>query len=160
MARNLTQMTCRDTRRRGFTVGELIVACVVTSVVLGGVYSAFYQSVRVEARSTLRMGEIATATAVISELTSAVANAVILSGSGPIRGSFRGQEDGGSLTCKASIVARSGSRPRVVVQRMRYRWEKQETGDGIVLTFQSLPFAGTKCIDPRREGQDGGDVYV
>ena len=152
MARNLTQMTCRN-RRRGFTVAELIVACVVMSVILGGVYSVFYHCVRTEARSTLRMGDCATAAAVISELTGAVANAVILSGSGPIRGSFRGHQDGGSFTCKASIVARSGGQPRVVVQRMRYRWAKHKTNDGIVLTFQGLPFAGTKCIHPLREGE-------
>jgi len=137
---------------RGFTVVELIVACVVTSVVLGGVYSTFHHCLRAEGLSAVRMKEAAEVEAVISEFARTLANAAILSGSGPIRGSTA-SEGTGSLTCRASLVGRSAGRPGLLVQRVLYRWARQEAGKAIVLTVQELPFAGTRCVHPLRVGE-------
>ncbi len=154
MTGNTSAMACSRARRCGFTVVELIVACVVTSVIIGGVYSTFHHCVKVKTTTTESMDELATANAILGELVGAIENVVIVYSSGPIAGLFRGH-DGGAVTIKATFVERHPGQPNVVQERILYRWHRPKASEGddrFILTYKGLPFAGTNCIHSLRQG--------
>jgi len=120
-------------RRGGFTLAELLVASVVTSVALLGIDGLFFHALEVEARSSSRWSAGDRVEAVAAGLTSALESAVNQSG---VRTLVVGRvgDRGGYMICQTP----SG--------RLRYAWRRDPSDGTHALTLQTKLFSGTHDV--------------
>jgi len=137
------------TVKKGFTLIEMMVACVIMTTALLGVYSCFKHFTAVEVRTSVRWNDRAAAEAIVAHLADTVEHGVILPGRQSVV-LAEGEGDGGvdSLTCYMTVPGHDpGRRGQVGIQRRRYRWDFDAESDRSgTLELQTLYFAGTKNV--------------
>jgi prepilin-type N-terminal cleavage/methylation domain-containing protein len=136
----------RHGTQRGFTLVELVVAAVITSIALLGVYATFVAAANVEARTTARWEHRSAARAVADHIGGTIEGAVNLPGLATISGSPDGA-GGYTLECVTQPRGASGA----PLLRRRYRWGATPSAgpastNGLQLQVQTLPYAGTKNL--------------
>jgi prepilin-type N-terminal cleavage/methylation domain-containing protein len=120
-------------RRDGFTLAELIVASVVTTVALLGINGLFFHAMDVEARSSVRWTDGDTSEAVLDRLATTIESATNLPDIKTIVVN-RGADGSGWLICQTPI------------RRVQYHWRKDEDDGKYTLTMQVKAFAGTRDL--------------
>lgn len=134
------KMLCRvrePKRRAGFSLVELVFACLIASMIAGGVVGVFRMVSEVESRASKRWRDMADAAAAVDELTEALVSAVDLPGSPGVVGV--NDAGGARLTCM-SAVGRG-------LRRSRYTWPSAPDGMA-ALIMQSIPHAGPQSLAP------------
>ena len=148
--RNRTKKTPNS---KGFTIAEMLVATVITSVALVAVYAVFQQAVTVETRVSRALRDRASARSVVDHLAVALEHAINLGELSGTECSGQGESDG-VLELTVSGSSYLGPDPvRSSLQRRRYSWTSGSYADGvgITLTLQIQPYAGTKNVTPAGE---------
>lgn len=129
--------------RYGFTMVELLVATVVMSFTLLGVYTVFRQSLLVEESVTSSWRERSEASVVAEYFVNYLQRAVQLDNYPLIQGGPMENKRGYELIFTASGSTPNPSEPtRAALQRCRFTWGGEEEFEG-VLTVQVIPLAGT-----------------
>ncbi len=144
-------------RRRGFTIAELLVASVVTSMTFVAVYYIFFQAIRAEATVALRWKERHAAEAIVSHITETLEQAVNIPGIVTIHGGANGSEGESFLKCTVGGKALAGSDvSRMSVSRVRYSWNFQDTEgeDTKSILLQKLRYAGASVVTPIAEQEE------
>ncbi len=123
----------RDGRvtRPGFTLIETLVASVVLSIALLGVYSILQYAVKVEGRTALRWNDYAAAAVVVSHMAASLEDAVNVPGLNALIA--RSGPQGGELICQAGT------------RRHRYVWHTDDLND-FNMDLQTMIVAGTKNL--------------
>lgn len=138
----------RQSDRRGFTIAELLVASMVITTALLGVYTLFKQAMAVESRAAVRWNEQAAAEALVRHIVEILEQCVNIPDTPAIVAGP--DEDGGtySLTCVVVGSGFSGGRPEQVgLQRRRYRWNfDSDSGRTGTMELQTMYYAGTRNI--------------
>ncbi len=127
----------RHSRRSAFTLAELLVASVVVSFALTGVYALFRHAMDVEARAAVSWNDHEAASAVANHMLTIVANAVSIPDTDTIV--LEAGDEGGVFICQTSS------------RRNRYRWYKDADEQEYTLELQTMFFSGEKCISPNIE---------
>lgn len=131
------------TSRLGFTMVELLVATVVMSFTLLGVYTVFRQSLFLEESVTSRWRDRAEASVVADYLADHFEQAIRLDSYPLIRGGPIENEPGQELLCTVSGGRPGLSNPTAAaIQRYRFAWGGNDKLEG-QLDMQAIPFAGT-----------------
>jgi hypothetical protein len=125
-----------------------MVASVVVSMALIGVYAVFRQALSVEENAFRLWDDRAAAADVVTHVAEALEQAVNLPGVPAIVGGPGEEENEYVLTCTAlSGGYREGGRG--AVQRRRYRWwHDPEVSDSGVLELRVMTYAGTSNVTP------------
>ena len=140
-------------RRGGFTIAELLVASVVTSMTFVAVYSIFFQAIRAEATVALRWKERHAAEAVVSHIAETLEQAVNISGTVAIHGGTNGGEGESFLKCTVGGKALAGGDVSgMSMSWVRYSWNFQDMEeDAKSILLQKLQYAGTRIVTPIAE---------
>lgn len=139
----------------GFTIVEIMVACVVVATALLGVYAVFKQSMEIEARASVSWARREAARAALYHLADAVERIVNVRGVPTLIGE-RTQDGGYSMTCFVGGQGGSAaSKGRFPLQWRRYAWaDAGEADSGGHLELQTIPMAGTGKIADIRNLQE------
>jgi prepilin-type N-terminal cleavage/methylation domain-containing protein len=169
--------------RRAFTLVELLVAAVIVSVALLGVYSVFVAAVEAESRTTARWQRRAVARAAADEIAASLEAATNLPGI-PAIVAGPDEQGGYALQCLAQGVGASdGSAPRPPLVRRLYRWgdgaearAEPRAGPGaelgadpraprsagprqsLLLRVQTMGYAGSKDLTPSVSAGDSAEA--
>lgn len=146
----------------GFTLVELVVASVITTTALLGVYTLLQQSLEAETRAETRWRSRTQAELTASLLVSVLEQGVNLSDEPTVRAGSSPDGAGRLICLSAAKVHTTGNRLSGGFQWMRFEWgQSKETslGDsqhavsakGIVLKMQSVAAAGSVVLSPSRE---------
>jgi len=123
-----------------------MVACVVVSIALIGVYGIFREAMSMEKNASRLWDDRAAAAAVVAHLAETLEHAVNLPGVPAIVGKPGEEENEYVLTCTA-VSAGHVAGARGLTKRRRYRWtcDPEDAGAGC-LKLQTLTYAGTKNV--------------
>lgn len=126
----------------GFTLVELLTACMIVSIALLGVYAIFRNSVQTERRLSLAWQDRQAAEAIVREICRAVESAIEIP---PIPAMKTGKEADGRpfLDCLTY-----GDSSQMMLQRRRYRWDG-ETG---VIDLRAIVFSGSQPVSMQPQG--------
>ena len=132
-------------RRSGFTVVELLLASVIVTIVLVGVYGVCRQALAVEARLNAIWRDRGQASSIVDHMAHSVVNTVSLPDMPGIRGGLDPTSGHYILECVTSGGTVSLDKlPSDGRERRRYRWRPSAAKEGsCVLEFQAIPYAGT-----------------
>lgn len=117
----------------GFTLTELLVACMVMTTALLGVNALFRHAMNAEAQATLRWYERSIAQSVADHLAETIENVVNIPNVQTIK--LETNTRGGSLVCQTPS------------ERKRYRWGTNGSESDYYLQLQAMIFAGTQNLD-------------
>lgn len=144
--------TARPTPRRSFTLVELVVAMVVVSVALVGVFGIFQAVLAVESRTSGRAEQRAAARPVLDHLCSVLGAAVNLPGRPSLAG---GVNDDGTcwLECVTFGPGGAADTHEPGLQMRRYEWGGEKSpAAGLVLRVQTCAGRANLTADPGDEG--------
>ena len=132
----------------GFTLVELMTACVIVSIALLGVYAILRDSVQMERKLTATWQDHQAAEAIIAQICQAVESSVEIS---PLKAISTGKETDGRpfLECLTYGVA-----SQTTLQRRRYRWD----GESGVIDLRTIAYSGSS--DVAMQPQDGEDPWA
>jgi len=153
----------RRSRGFGFTIVELLVASVVMSVALLGVYSIFAQAMQVQSQTSVRWNEQAAAEAMVAHFADVLERCVNLPEVPALVAGPDSAGEGYFLTCCATSGRGGSSDPldRGGIQRRRYRWgfgsEEDRAG---TIEVQTLSLAGTKIVSVWGEMEGGTEEEI
>ena len=116
----------------GFTLVELLIASVVVSTALTGIYALFRHAMDVEAKIALKWNEQDAAMTILDHLSEAITDVINLPNTKSIY--LSSNSEGGVLICQT------------VTQRRRYRWYRKEEETNFTLELQTIHFSGEKSI--------------
>jgi len=129
---------CRPSGRvaGGFTLVELLTACMIVSIALLGVHAIFRDALQTEQRLTLAWQDRQAAEAIVSHICQAVESAVEIADLPAMK---TGKEDNGLpfLECMTYSDARQPT-----LQRRRYRWDN-ESG---AIDLRTIPYCGSQPV--------------
>ena len=120
----------------GFTLVELLTACMIVSIALLGVHAIFRDAVQTERRLTLAWQDHQAAEAVVSQICQAVESAVEIAGLPAIK---TGKEDNGLPFLECMTY---GDSRQPTLQRRRYRWDS-ESG---TIDLRTIPYCGSQPV--------------
>ncbi len=145
----------------GFTVAELMVACVVMGTALVGVYEVFRQAAEIERRASVRWEDRAAAEAVAAHVAESIEGAVMMPKASAIEG--RRNEDG-SVWIGCLTQARCWSSDRVghaAIQGRRYTWRPVVEGrGGGVVELKTLAYGGSVNVTVGVGGEERSEGEV
>jgi len=133
--------------RAGFTLVELVVACVVVATALLGVYSLFAQAMGVIGNSSISWANRGAARATMDYMCEAIEQTVNIEGTSTLIGS-RTKEGRNALVCLVCAwQGETASGGGGVMEWHRYSWmDRAEGGEPIRLEFQRIPVAGSRRL--------------
>jgi len=134
--------------RSGFTIAELLVASVASSVIFTGIYSVFMQATNVEENIRLQMQKRHAAMAVTEHMAKTLEYAINLPGIPSIKGDKSGENGEGFLKCSfAGIGVNGGDATGMSISRVRYSWGLQDMdSDENQIYWQQIPYGGSKLL--------------
>jgi hypothetical protein len=158
----VTNMTgSRRARCGAFTIAELMVACVVMSTALVGVYEMFRQAADIERTASLRWEQRAAADAVVLQIARTIEYAVMLPKVAAIHGQTN--EDGSvSIACVTHARAPSNARSgHAMIQRRLYTWCPGTEGQpGGSVEVKTIVYAGSVNVTAGVGGEETGEAEV
>lgn len=116
----------------GFTLTELLIASVVVSTALTGIYALFRHAMGVEAKIALKWNEQNAAMTILDHLSETIIDVINLPNTKTIY--LSSNSEGGVLICQT------------VTQRSRYRWYRKDEEKNFTLELQTILFSGEKSI--------------
>jgi prepilin-type N-terminal cleavage/methylation domain-containing protein len=120
----------------GFTLVELLTACVIVSVALLGVHAIFHNVIRTERHLTIAWQERQAAEAVVSQICEAVESAVEIRGLPTMK---TGKEN--NVQSFLECMAHGGS-GQPTLQRRRYRWNS----DSGIIDLRTIAYCGSQPV--------------
>ena len=136
--------------RSGFTIVEIMMACVIVGGALLGIYSVFKQAMDAEAAAAVSWNDREAAVAVVNHLAEALERSVSLSGAPALIGGPEGGRGRYALQCLVTGDGRSqAAKSGRGMQWRKYTWgavspDSREN----ILELRTLCLAGTKRIAP------------
>lgn len=130
--------------RKGFTLVELMTACVIVSIALLGVYVLFRDSVQTERRLTTTWRDRQTAEAIVAQICQTLESAVEIP---PVKAAKTGKEDDGRFFLDSLTY---GDPNQATLQRRRYRWG----GESDVIDLRMIPYSGTRNVAIRQPAEE------
>jgi prepilin-type N-terminal cleavage/methylation domain-containing protein len=135
-------------RRKGFTLVEVLMASIIISVALLGVYSLFQQAIDMEAKMRLSMYHRDRAEEVVDYFADALERCINLKDVETVRSG--GSEQGAFLEFTA---VNKGFWVRQCVVRQRITWQQTQTQKGYTVQRQAMMYAGITNVTFANESQ-------
>lgn len=145
----------RRVGRLAFTLVELIVASLIATTALIGIYEVLQQVAAAERRTTQRWTDHAAAEAVVAELAHAVEHAIQFTDLPCIEG---GDVAGGSTQLILNVASSSpgDSRATAPIRRRRYLWSNlRDSATAGALLVQTIDCAGARDISNSTAARPG-----
>lgn len=134
----------RSVNRSGFTLVELMTACVIVSIALLGIYVFFRDSIQMERRLTTGWQDRQTVETMIDQVCKALESAVEIP---PLSAIVLGREADDRPFLECLTYADSS---QTVLQRRRYRWD-EETG---IVDLRTILYSGSHPVSIQQTEED------
>ena len=144
-------------RLKGFTLTELLMACLVISVALLGVYSLFQQTMEVEGRMTLELYHQSRAEQVVDFLADGLERCINLKEIETIRAGSGESSSFLEFTMVGKGFSGNDFDGKGIV-RQRITWQQSPSQDGYVVSRQVMRYAGISNLTFPDESQADWDV--
>lgn len=132
----------------GFTIVEFMVAGVIVTVALTGIYAFFRETMECESRVSVRWHDRGTARVIAGHLAKALEQAVNLPEVPAVVVESDGNDGKQTLTCVVDSGARSVGGAYGGLERRRYRWDFPEDDERAgTLELQTMIYGGTRNLE-------------